>query len=92
MTVLLKKREREREREREEEEEERHDMNVDGHDTPLIPIYISLTECIRSWYNKYGEVTKNITDLLIHNVRKGDFCSLLCMLQQWPRPRPMACY
>jgi len=37
-------------------------MNADGHDTPLIPIYISLAECIRSRYNKYDEVTKNITD------------------------------
>jgi hypothetical protein len=37
-------------------------MNVEGHDTPLIPIHISLTACIRSRYNKYDEVTKNITD------------------------------
>jgi len=46
-------------------------MNVDGHDTPVIPIYISLAECIRSRYNKYDEVTKNITDGLFHNVKKG---------------------
>jgi hypothetical protein len=37
-------------------------MNVDGHDTPPVPIYISLNECSKSQYNKYGEVTKNITD------------------------------
>lgn len=36
-------------------------MNVDEHDTPPIPIYISLAECIWSKHNKY-EVTKNITD------------------------------
>jgi hypothetical protein len=40
----------------------RLDMNIGGHDIPLIPIYISLAERIRSRYNKYYEVTKNITD------------------------------
>ena len=28
-------------------QKKRHDMNVDGHDTPLIPVYISLAECIK---------------------------------------------
>ena len=29
-------------------------MNVEEHDTLLLPIHISLTECIRSQYNEYG--------------------------------------
>jgi hypothetical protein len=38
-------------------------MNVDGHDTPPIFIYISLNACSRSQYNKYGKVTQNIQQI-----------------------------
>lgn len=72
-------------------------ISVDEHETPLIPIYISLVECIRSKYNKYGDVTKNITLVNSQCQERGqytteDFCSLLCMLQPRPRPLPMARY